>query len=118
VASVLVVDDDSAFLDLAARILSDMGIEVVATVHDATAALRVAGLKTPDAFLVDVGLPDLDGVELGRRLTTLPSRPRVVLTSCDRDVLGFGAGDGDPRLPFVPKAELASDSMRRLLLGE
>jgi DNA-binding NarL/FixJ family response regulator len=69
----------------------------------------------PDAVLVDVGLPDVDGVALARELVALPWRPRVVLTSADadaatpRDVRACGAE------AFVPKDKLLNAALDDLL---
>jgi CheY-like chemotaxis protein len=62
--SVLIVDDDRAFLSLAARILTQAGLEVVATAEDAAGAVSAADDTKPDCALVDLGLPDRDGVDL------------------------------------------------------
>jgi DNA-binding NarL/FixJ family response regulator len=116
VSSVLLVDDDPVFLTLAARICDNLGIEVVATAPDAATAIVAAQATRPEAALVDVGLPDRDGIDLGYELAALPWRPRVVLTSSDRDAVKFiDKHDGDRRLPFVPKEELANKPLSRLL---
>jgi DNA-binding NarL/FixJ family response regulator len=115
-ASVLLVDDDPAFRSLATRILKDVGVEVVGIAEDAAAAIAAANALRPDAALVDVGLPDRDGVDLAHELAALPWRPRVVLTSTDRDVGGVIEAPGtDGALPFVPKEELSTAPLRRLL---
>src|SRR5438105_3017596 len=62
--SVLIVDDDSSFLSLAARILTQAGLEVVATAGDAAGAVGAARATKPGAMLVDVGLPDRAGVDV------------------------------------------------------
>ena len=83
----------------------------------ADAAALCAAASRPDAVLVDVGLPDRDGIDLANELTELPWRPRVVLTSSDKDALmAIEARDDDHRLRFVAKEELASESLRRALL--
>jgi CheY-like chemotaxis protein len=116
--SVLVVDDDPSFLSLAMRVLDGIGVEVVATAEDAAAGIAAANATRPEAVLVDVGLPDRDGIDLASELVALPWRPRVVLTSTDRDAVNaIDARDGDREIPFVPKEELASEPLRRLLLG-
>ena len=119
-SSVLLVDDDPAFLSLARRIVESLGAEVVATAEDAAAAIAAANEMRPEAALVDVGLPDRDGIDLGRELAELPWRPRVVLTSTDRDaVSAIDDLDQSRQLPFVPKEELANGApLRRLLLGQ
>jgi DNA-binding NarL/FixJ family response regulator len=113
--TVLLVDDDPAFRALARRMLTAAGLSVVAEA-DSVAAARDAALELrPDAALVDVGLPDGDGVALARVLTELPWRPRVLLTSTDADA----ATPSDVRRSgahgFVPKAELPNASLEHLL---
>lgn len=114
--SVLIVDDDPAFLGLVARILSDIGVESVRTAPDASQALLVVEHDRPDAVLVDIGLPDRDGTDLAYELSALPWRPRVVLTSSDSEAfLAIEPRDGHRRLPFIAKVELAADTLRDAL---
>jgi CheY-like chemotaxis protein len=114
--SVLVVDDDPAFLSLTAHILQDLGLDVLTAV-DAARAIESADAARPDAVLVDVGLPDRDGIDLAHELAALPWGPRVVLTSTDSDaVSAIDTGSEGPGLSFIPKEELESDSLRRLLM--
>jgi DNA-binding response OmpR family regulator len=116
--SVLVIDDDPTSLDLATRVLEDMGADVV-TALDGSSAIGVASRVRPDAALVDIGLPDRDGFDLAYELAALPWRPRVVLMSTDRDaVTGIDARQGPEALPFVPKEELAGSRLRRLLTSD
>src|SRR5256885_14847023 len=89
--SILVVDDDPAFRDLAQRILADAGLKVVAEADSAAAAITAAKAMEREAALVDVDLPDRDGIALARELTALPSRPRVGSTSAAPDAAGPGA---------------------------
>jgi DNA-binding NarL/FixJ family response regulator len=113
--TVLVVDDDPAFRRLAHRLLAAFDLVVAGEAATAAAALAVAGELRPGAVLVDVGLPDGDGVALAGRLVALPWRPRVVLTSSDaeaaspRDVRRSGA------LAFVPKDQLPNAALDDLL---
>jgi CheY-like chemotaxis protein len=113
--SVLVVDDDPAFRDLAQRLLSVFGLVVAGEAATAAAAIAAAGSLRPDAVLVDVGLPDRDGLSLARELTALPWRPRVVLTSTDAEA----ATPADVRLSgaeaFVPKDQLPNAALGHLL---
>jgi CheY-like chemotaxis protein len=116
--SVLVIDDDATSLDLATRVLRDMGAEMVRAAPDGRSAITEAKRTRPDAILVDVGLPDRDGIDLAYELAALPWRPRVVLMSTDRDaVTGIDARQ-DGELPFVPKEELAGGRLRRLLTSD
>ena len=113
----LLVDDDSDFLALATRVFEGMGARVVATARDAESALAAANDTRPEAVLVDVGLPDRDGIDLGSELAAMPWKPRVVLTSTDSDVDRDVESRG-VKLPFIPKENLATDRLRTLLVGE
>lgn len=119
VDSVLVVDDDPAFLALAAQVLGGFGIGVVLKAGDATTGAAVAAAERPIAILVDLDLPDRDGLDLARDLLELPWGPRVVLTSTDREAgrAVSSAVDGHA-LPFIAKEELAGSALRRALLGD
>jgi len=64
---VLIVDDNAQNLKLARVILSGAGFHV-RTAVDAEDALRVLESFTPDLILMDVQLPQMDGLELTRRL--------------------------------------------------
>jgi DNA-binding NarL/FixJ family response regulator len=113
--SVLVVDDDAAFRGLACRMLIAAGLGIAGEAGTVAAATAAALALQPDAALVDVGLPDGDGISLARELAALPWRPRIVLTSTDADA----ASAEDIRMSgaeiFVPKAELPTVSLERLL---
>jgi CheY-like chemotaxis protein len=116
--SVLVVDDDPAFRELAQRILADIGLTVVAQADSAAAAISAAKAMEPEAALVDVDLPDRDGIALARELTTLPWRPRVVLTSVDPDAAGPDDVRSSGAVAFMHKADLANGSLRSLLASD
>jgi PAS domain S-box-containing protein len=86
---VLVVDDNQDAADMLALLLRALGVEVVVA-YDGPQALRVAEEAPPDAALVDIGLPVMDGYELGRRLLERwPGLPVAALTGyggeADRD---------------------------------
>jgi two-component system, response regulator PdtaR len=70
--SVLVVDDDRSFRALAVRMLAGMGLTVVGEAGNVQTAKRAALELQPDSVLVDVGLPDGDGVPLAKFLAALP----------------------------------------------
>ena len=79
---ILVVDDDDQ-LRRALRInLAARDYEVL-TAADGTSALELAGRTPPDLAIVDLGLPDLDGVEVVRGLRGWTSIPIIVLSARD-----------------------------------
>jgi CheY-like chemotaxis protein len=112
VRSVLVVDDDPDFLALATRILEALGVEQIVTAPNAAAAVAEAATHRPAAALVDIGLPDRNGIDLARELAALGWSPRVVLTSSDNHAVV--ADSGAPRIPFLPKEDLAEAALREL----
>jgi DNA-binding NarL/FixJ family response regulator len=113
--SVLVVDDDPAFRRLAERILEAFELAVAGEADTAASAMSVAGALRPDAVLVDVGLPDSDGIALARELTALPWRPRVVLTSTNAEAATASEVRSSGAEAFVPKNELPSAALDDLL---
>src|ERR1700747_2369318 len=106
-ASVLIVDDDYGFGRVAAEILADRGYRVLGHATTAVAALAKCEQLRPDAVLVDVRLPDGDGVILAQRLRERPDRPAVLLTSSDRRAVLAEPLRASGATGFVPQAELA-----------
>ena len=64
---ILVVDDNLDCAVTLAKLLRYAGHEVQAA-HSGLAALELARTCTPDVVLLDIGLPDMDGLEVARRL--------------------------------------------------
>jgi two-component system response regulator MprA len=95
---ILVVDDDRAVRDALRRALSLAGYEV-AQAEDGEQALERIAQSVPDAVVLDIGLPGVDGLEVCRRVRMLGNRvPILILTArdavCDRiDGLDVGADD-------------------------
>jgi DNA-binding NarL/FixJ family response regulator len=113
--NVLVVDDDAAFRSLARRLLIAFGFGLAGEADSVSTALAAAESLRPDAVLVDVGLPDGDGITLAGLLTALPWRPRVVLTSSDADAATPDDVKRSGAAAFVPKDQLPNAALERLL---
>ena len=95
---VLVVDDDRALRDALRRALTLAGYEVRAAEGGAE-AIEAVVQEIPDAVVLDIGMPDIDGLEVCRRLRLLGNRvPILMLTAreaiSDR-VAGLDAGADD-----------------------
>jgi CheY-like chemotaxis protein len=116
--TVLVVDDDRAFRELAIRMLSDLGLTIVGEADSVESARAAAAELRPDAALVDVMLQDGDGVSLAQELAELPWRPRVLLTSTYLDAVREDQIQTDGMVGFVPKEQLPGAPLGRLLAGE
>jgi DNA-binding NarL/FixJ family response regulator len=106
--TVVIVDDHEGFRTFARRLLEAGGFGVVGEAGDGTSALAVIARLHPDVVLLDIQLPDIDGFEVARRLSTVGSSARIVLTSTrDRD----DYGDRISELAFVPKHDLSADAV-------
>lgn len=114
---VLVVDDDAAFRELASDLLGGLGLDVAGEAGTFADGAAAADALRPDAALVDVGLPDGDGLELARRISGLPWSPRVVITSSDADAVTDDGARALGAVAFLPKTELAGGRLRALLTG-
>jgi DNA-binding NarL/FixJ family response regulator len=112
--TVLIVDDHPAFRRAARAILEADGYRVVAESATGLDALAAADRLRPAVVLLDVCLPDIDGIDVAGLLTAADHDRAVILTS-SRD-----ASDVGPLLPacgargFIPKAELSGPAIAAL----
>jgi two-component system OmpR family response regulator len=102
-ARLLVVDDEPNIRELFSASLRMAGFEVL-TAADGKEALRVAEESTPDLVMLDVMLPDLDGLAVAGRLRSRGRRVPVLFvtakdTSEDR-IAGLGLGEDYVTKPF------------------
>ena len=116
--TVLVVDDDGDFRGLACRMLTAMGLDVVGEVGTLDSAIAAASRLRPESALVDVNLPDGNGLDLAERLASLPWRPRIVLTSSDPDATSDAAVRRLGAIGFIAKDQIPNGSLRTMLAGE
>jgi len=101
---ILVVDDDPEVRMATRDFLSSKGYEVVVA-EGGREALRLLDASPPDVVLLDVAMPDLDGMEtLKRIVATHPTMPVIMVTAnadieITSKVLQLGAADYVPK-PF------------------
>ncbi|MDA8071103.1 MAG: response regulator transcription factor [Actinomycetota bacterium] len=96
-ARLLVVDDDPALVKVLRISLTARGDEVVVARTGADALQQAASLR-PDVVILDLGLPDVDGVEVCRRIRQWSEMPIVVLSAAgdeQRKVSSLDAGADD-----------------------
>ena len=109
-ARILVCDDEPQILRALRVILRDAGFEA-ATATSGEEALDLAAVKPPEAAILDLMLPDLDGVEVTRRLREWTQMPILVLSAVgeeDRKVEALAAGADDyVTKPFGPRELVA-----------
>jgi two-component system nitrate/nitrite response regulator NarL len=103
----MIVDDDPRFRALARTLLEARGYVIVAEAADGAEALAAANGVLPDAAVIDVQLPDTDGLVLARTLTETGNGLRIILTSTDPTLVPEAALAESPAVAFVPKDELA-----------
>jgi two-component system, OmpR family, KDP operon response regulator KdpE len=107
---VLVVDDEQQILRALRVILREAGFEALPAATGEE-ALDLAALKPPDAAIIDLLLPDMDGVELCRRLRDWTQMPMIVLSAVgdeDAKVRALAAGADDyVTKPFGPRELIA-----------
>jgi DNA-binding NarL/FixJ family response regulator len=108
--TVLIVDDHAGFRRAARALLEAEGFEVVGESATGAEALEAVIRHRPSLVLLDIGLPDLDGMEVARRLR---GGPAVVLTS-SRDASDYPSAERCGARGFIPKAELSGDALLAL----
>lgn len=87
--SVMLVDDHTMLRQGLRRSLEHEGLDVVAEASNGAEAVRLALSARPDVVLMDVSMPDVDGIEATRQLMRADARQRVVMLTMhvDRDVV-------------------------------
>ena len=94
---ILVIEDDRRLRDMLRRNLIFEGY-TVDTAEDASQAFRALRDKIPDAIILDLMLPDMDGIEVCRRIREASNVPILILTareSVEDRVTGLDAGADD-----------------------
>jgi CheY-like chemotaxis protein len=89
---VLVVDDDRDAAEMMALLLGLEGHEV-ATAYDGASSISKVLSFQPNLVLLDIGMPELDGYDVARRIQTLPLSPRPLLVA----VTGYASLDDTRR---------------------
>jgi len=102
--TVCLVDDDLSVLKATSRLLSFGGWKIE-SFSDPTAFLHYAQTHRPEVVVLDIWMPDMDGLEVQTRLRTLsPSTRVIVLTSNDDPAVRSKAMDAGARA-FILKTE-------------
>jgi len=108
--TILVVDDEPKIVRLARDYLEHAGFSVLSA-HDGKAALAVARFDKPDLIVLDLGLPEMDGLDVTRALRKNSNVPIIMLTARAEEAdkligLELGADDYITK-PFSPKELVA-----------
>lgn len=95
--TILVVEDDRNIAMVIATALNDAGY-LPKCVSNGTDALALARRSLPNVFILDLGLPDIDGLELLKRIRQMTKRPVIIVSAHNRErekivALDLGADD-------------------------
>ena len=112
----LIVDDDPSFRGAALGLLAARGYKVVGEAACGAEGVALASELRPDAVLLDVNLPDADGLTLVARLTAAAG-PRVLLTSSDVTAVPARLMRSCGAAGFVAKEDLADAALDAYLTG-
>src|SRR5215813_1876574 len=108
--NILVVDDEPKITQLVRDYLERAGFGVLIA-HDGKKALSLAKTERPDAVILDLGLPQLDGLDFTREFRKTSNAPIIMLTARSEETdkligLELGADDYMTK-PFSPKELVA-----------
>jgi cyclic di-GMP phosphodiesterase len=97
---ILVVDDDESLVGLLRTVLSSSGYNVETAISGAE-ALRLTRIFRPDLILMDIGLPDISGLEILRQIRTQADFREIIVmlitgtTGLEMKIEGFNTGAND-----------------------
>ncbi|ACB96861.1 response regulator transcription factor [Beijerinckia indica] len=109
-ATILVVDDDPHIREVICFALEKAGMRVVVA-EDGSQVLTIMAAQTPDLIVLDIGMPEMDGLETCRRIRKTSEVPILFLSARDEEidrVLGLEIGGDDyVTKPFSPRELVA-----------
>ena len=112
--TVLIVDDHAAFRTSARALLQAEGFDVIGEATDGAEAVEAVAVMRPEIVLLDIQLPDVDGLAVAEQLAMAPDPPTVVLIS-SRDAAAYGARlRSTPARGFIPKSGLSGEALAAL----
>jgi DNA-binding NarL/FixJ family response regulator len=115
VSTILIVDDHASFRVQARAVLEAGGHVIVGEAADGQSGIELAVALAPEVVLLDVGLPDIDGFEVARRLSAAQSPAFVILTS-SREAAEYGPRVTEsPAAGFIAKDEIGGPAIAELV---
>jgi DNA-binding NarL/FixJ family response regulator len=110
---VLLADDHSDFLEVEARLL-EPEFEVVEKVCDGRASVEETARLEPDILVLDITMPEMNGIEAAQRLRASGATVKVVFLSVHEDADYVRAAVAAGALGYVVKCRIASDLLPAL----
>jgi DNA-binding NarL/FixJ family response regulator len=113
--TVLIVDDHAAFRASARALLQAEGFDVIGEAADGAEAVEAVAILRPEIVLLDIQLPDRDGLAVAEQLAGAEDSPAVVLIS-SRDAAAYGPRlQQTPTRGFIPKSGLSGEALAALI---
>jgi DNA-binding NarL/FixJ family response regulator len=112
---VLIVDDDPIFREAISVALRKRGYDIVGMAASLADARVAIAEESPDALLLDVNLPDGDGISFAAGMRSDGSRLRILLTSSDTAAVPAGLLRRSGAAGFVAKAEMTVTDLEPFL---
>jgi DNA-binding NarL/FixJ family response regulator len=113
--TVLIVDDHEAFRASARALLQAGGFDVIGEAAGGMEAIEAVGTMRPAVVVLDIQLPDLDGLAVAERLAAAPDPPVVVLIS-GREATTYGPRlTRTPARGFISKSELSGKALAAMI---
>jgi DNA-binding NarL/FixJ family response regulator len=110
---ILLADDHQAILDRVSHQLADE-FDVVATVSDGEAALHAARELKPDAVVLDISMPRLSGLAAAKRMSAMPTPPRIVFLTVHDDPAFVAAAEDAGASGYVLKSNMCTQLVAAL----
>lgn len=112
---VLTVDDSAQFLEAARELVATTdGFRLVGEAVSGEEGVAAARRLSPDLVLLDVRMPEMDGVETARRLTAVDPRMVIFLVSANEQGDAPNGVGSCGAAAFVRKQDLAPSTLHRL----
>jgi two-component system, NarL family, nitrate/nitrite response regulator NarL len=112
----LIVDDSTAFLAAATRLLEGGGLSVVGVASTASTAVSRAEETRPELALIDVDLGEDDGFDVAELLASLPDGgPAVILISVDPRDRFLDRIAASSAVGFIAKIDLSAQAIEKAL---
>jgi DNA-binding NarL/FixJ family response regulator len=105
---VLLVDDEPRLRGQLRQLLTDYGVDVIAEAGSGREAVELAGRLRPDVVLMDLRMPDMDGITATRLLVAALPSARVIILSAYEDPALRGGADQAGAFAYLVKGCPAS----------
>lgn len=113
--TVLIVDDHAPFRAAARALLEAGDFDVVGEAEDGATAVAAAVELSPEIVLLDIQLPDLDGLAVAERLANDGVSSAIVLISSRAESSFRRRLAANPTWSFIPKSELSGEALTAAL---